>query len=136
MSPTKKVLFTFVAAILVFAIIACSCSSLIPNLGGAGTSAEAISGLAGKWQDPETYDVHTIVWQNNSYVVTSTVGEDGTDYPVVSQDFSNNVLTWTYSVPGANQVTFVVQSVSGDNLYTTWSNDQGGSGDETLTRMP
>jgi hypothetical protein len=144
MRPVKKALFTFVAGILVFAVIACSCSSLIPSLGGSGTSTpavggggsttEAIPGLAGSWEDPETFDVHTIVWENNTYVVTSTTAPDGTDYPVVSQSFSNNVLTWTYAVPDRATVTFVVESVSGDNLYTTWSNDQGNSGTETLSR--
>ncbi len=138
MSPTKKVLFVFVSALLAFVLIACSCSSLIPNItggGGGGSSSEAIPGLAGKWQDPETMDVHTIVWQNNTYVVTSTVAPDGTNYPVVNQDFSNNTLTWTYSVPSGAVVTFTVQSVSGDSLYTTWSNDQSSSGDETLSRV-
>jgi hypothetical protein len=136
MNPNKKVLFTFLSAALAFMVIACSCSSLIPSIGGGGTSTEAIPGLAGKWEDPESNDIHTIVWQNNSYVVTSTVASDGTSYPVTSQSWSNNVLTWTYAVPGAAKVSFVVVSVTGDNLYTTWSNDQSNSGTETLTRAP
>ncbi len=134
MNPTKKLLLTVFCAVLVFAIIACSCSSLIPT--GGGSTTEAIPGLAGKWQDPETKDVHTIVWQNNGYVVTSTISPDGTNYPVTSQSWSNNVLTWTYSVPGGAKVSFTVVSVSGDSLSTTWSNDQNSSGTETLSRVP
>ncbi len=96
---------------------------------------EAVPGLAGKWQDPETNDVHTVVWTGDSYNVVSTISPSGANYQVTAQDWSNGVLTWTYSVPGGSVVTFVVQSVSGDNLYTTWSN-QSNSGTETLHRVP
>jgi hypothetical protein len=135
MTPNKKVWLTFVVFVLVFVTIACSCGSITSGIGN-NNSQEAISGLAGKWKDPETSDVHTIVWQNNGYVVASTLASDGTNYPVTAQNWSNNVLTWTYSVPGGNMVTFVVVSVSGSNLNTTWSTSAGGSGTETLTRVP
>jgi hypothetical protein len=94
-----------------------------------------IPGLEGAWRDPETNDVHTIVWTNDQYLVSSTIAPDGTSYPVTRQDWSNGILTWTYSVPGGAVVTFVVQYVSGDNLFTTWSNDQSSSGTETLNRV-
>jgi hypothetical protein len=96
---------------------------------------EAVPGLAGKWEDPETNDVHTVVWLGDSYEVVSTIAPGGASYPVTAQDWSNGVLTWTYSVPGGSVVTFVTQYVSGDNLYTSWSN-QSSSGTETLHRVP
>jgi hypothetical protein len=98
-------------------------------------AANFIPGLEGAWRDPETNDVHTIIWTNDQYVVTSTIAPDGTNYPVTAQDWSNGVLTWTYSVPGGSIVTFVTQYVSGDNLFTTWSNDRPSSGTETLNRV-
>jgi len=87
--------------------------------------------------DPDTTGTyHVIVWQNNEYVVTQTTNPDRGGNEVVSSDWSNGVLTWTYCVPDGACVTTQTVSVSGDNLYTTWSNDQGYSGSTTMTRMP
>ena len=96
---------------------------------------EAIPGLAGSWLDTETQVVHTIEWQNGQYVVTSAIDPEEGAYPITSQSWSNDTLTWTYNRPSTGtSVTFETVSVSGDSLYTNWSNSTGSSGTETLQR--
>ncbi len=131
MNPNKKVLITVLAFVLAMLVIACSCSSLIP----ASTSKEAVPGLAGTWQDPDTNDQFVIAWQNNQYVVTSVAWE-GTSYSIVSQSWDGSSLTWSYTDTDLNlTVTHSTSSVSGDNLYGNWSYSDGNSGTETLTRV-
>ncbi|MGA2505779.1 MAG: hypothetical protein ABSG01_16995 [Anaerolineales bacterium] len=91
MSPNKKVLLTVLTFVVAMAVIACSCSSLIPNLTTTPTSSpEAMTGLAGTWQDPDTNDQFVIVWQNNAYVVTSVTWE--------RTSYTNNLnAVWSYS---------------------------------------
>jgi hypothetical protein len=93
-------------------------------------------GLVGKWLDPDTGTISTIAWQNNQYVVTSVSNPNRGGNEVTSSDWSNGVLTWTYCVPGGACVTTQTVSVSGDNLETTWTNDQGYSGATTFQRQP
>ena len=140
MSPNKKVLLTvliFFAAVL---MIACSCSSIIPNISNIvatkpPTGKETMPGLAGTWLDPETKDQFVIAWQNNTYVVTSVTWE-GTSYSITSQSWNGSVLSWTYVDTDLNlTVTHTTSSLSGDNLTATWSYSDGTSGPETLTRV-
>jgi hypothetical protein len=140
MATPRKFWFVLIGAVLAMAVIACSCGSLLPTPTSAppsGSSQEAIPGLAGKWLDPDTTGTyHVIVWQNGKYVVTQTMNPSRGGNEVTSSDWSNGVLTWTYCVPNGACVTTVTVAVHGDNLDTTWSNDQGYSGTTTMTRMP
>jgi hypothetical protein len=136
MSPNKKVLLTVLTFVVAMAVIACSCSSLIPNLTTTPTSSpEAMTGLAGTWQDPDTNDQFVIVWQNNAYVVTSVTWER-TSYTITSQAWTGSVLTWTYVDTDLNlTVTHTTTSLSGNNLNAVWSYSDGTGGPETLTRV-
>jgi hypothetical protein len=161
MHPRSRFWLVLLGAFLGLVAIACSCSALpglpsllsqptnpsvpaVPTLAPQATAAvpannssEPIPGLAGKWQDPDTTTVHTIAWQGGKYVVVSANNPDNGSYQVTSQDWSGGVLTWTYYVPSSGySVSFETVSVSGDSLYTNWSNDQGASGIETLQRVP
>jgi hypothetical protein len=92
--------------------------------------------MAGKWLDPDTSGTyHVIVWKNNQYVVTETRNPNRGDNEVTSSYWDGTTLTWTYCVPQGACVTTNTVSVSGNNLNTDWSNDQGLSGSTVLTRM-
>jgi hypothetical protein len=135
MATPKKFWLVIVGSLLAFLLIACSCSSLIPNVGSGGS--EPMPGLAGHWLDPDTTGTnHTIVYRNGEYVVTNTSNPNRSGNEVTTSDWSNGVLTWTYCVDGGACVTTQTVSVSGDELTTSWSNDQGYSGTTVMTRMP
>jgi hypothetical protein len=140
MNPNKKVLITVLTFVLAMVLIACSCSSLIPTATVQPPSnSEAMPGLAGKWKDPETTDIATIVWENNQYVVASVIWETSS-YKITSQSWSGGVLTWSYydtDLSPARTTTYTITSLNGDSLNVTWSYDDGsGNGTETLTRVP
>jgi hypothetical protein len=152
MNPNKKVLITVLTFVLAMVLIACSCSSLIPTatvqppvilqptvIVPPTSMTEAIPGLAGKWQDPETTDTATIVWENNQYVVTSVIWETSS-YQITSQSWSGGVLTWSYydtDLSPARTTTYTTTSLNGDTLNVSWSYDDGsGNGAETLSRVP
>jgi hypothetical protein len=137
MSPNKKVLLTVLSFVVAMLVIACSCSSLIPAATAQPSGQETMPGLAGKWQDPETTDTATIVWQNNKYVVTSVTWE-AHSYDITSQSWDGSKLTWSYyDTDLALTTTYSTTSLSGDNLYVDWSySDGSGSGTETLSRVP
>ena len=93
--------------------------------------------MAGKWLDPDTTGTyHIIAWQNGKYVLTETRNPNRGGNEVTSSTWANGVLTWTYCVPGGACVTTKTVSVSGNSLYTNWSNNQGQSGSTTMQRMP
>jgi hypothetical protein len=132
MNIRKRFWLVLIGAVLGMVVIACSCSSLTPS-----GNQEAIPGLAGKWLDPDTSGTyHVIAWQSSQYVVTATMNPNRGTNEVTSSTWANGVLTWVYCVPDGACVTTATVSVSGDNLDTTWTNDQGLSGSTTLTRMP
>ncbi len=133
MSPKKKIWFVALVALVAAVTIACSCSAL-NNL--IGSSQEAMPGLSGKWQDPETFDIMTIAWQDGKYVVTS-VDYNGTQYSITSQSWDGSSLTWSYYIPETGvTLSYETTSLSGDSLYTNWWNDADNSGTETLGRVP
>ena len=133
MNPNKKVYITVLSFVLAMLVIACSCSSLIPT---GSSNQEAMPGLAGTWQDPDTSDTFVIAWQNGQYEVTSvTWGEES--YSITSQSWTGSSLTWSYydtTIPMT--VTHSTTSLSGDSLYANWSYSDGRSGTETLDRVP
>ena len=140
MSPNKKVLLTVLIFFIAMLVIACSCSSIIPGISNVvptkpPTGQEAMPGLAGTWQDPQTNDQFVIAWQNNTYVVTSVTWE-GTSYSITSQSWNGSVLNWTYVDTDLNlTVTHSTTSLSGDNLNANWSYSDGTSGSETFNRV-
>lgn len=137
MNPTKKVLITFLSFGLAMLVIACSCSSLIP-IGSStpSTGQEAMPGLAGTWQDPDTDDTFVIAWQSGKYVVTSVTWEQ-TSYSITSQSWTGSSLSWSYYDTDLSlTVTHTTTSLSGDKLNANWSYSDGSSGTETLVRVP
>jgi hypothetical protein len=69
-------------------------------------------------------------------MVQSVINPSRGGNEVTKFSWANNVLTWTYCVPNGNCITSATVSVSGDNLDTVWSDDQGNSGQTTFTRAP
>ena len=139
MNTPKKFWLVLIGAVLGLVVIACSCSSIIPTPTAAPQTGgqEPIPGLAGKWLDPDTSGTyHIIAWQNGQYVVTATMNPNRSGNEVTSSTWADGVLTWVYCVPNGACVTTQTVSVSGDNLETTWTNDQQLSGTTTMTRMP
>ena len=139
MDIRKKFWLVSIATVLGLVLIACSCSSIIPTPTAAPQTGgqEPMPGLAGKWLDPDTSGTyHVIAWQNGEYVVTATTNPSRGGNEVTSSSWANGKLTWVYCVPNGACVTTVTVSVNGDNLDTTWTNDQGLSGSTTMTRMP
>jgi hypothetical protein len=143
MDARRKFWLVLVGAVAGLVIIACSCSSLLPKTtpspqpGQPSNSQEAIPGLAGRWNDPDTTGtVTTIVWQNGQYVVQSVINPSRGGNEVTESSWANGVLTWTYCVPNGNCITSKTVSVSGDSLDTTWEDDRGYSGTTTFERVP
>jgi len=139
MNPNKKVLITVLSFVLAMLVIACSCSqisSLIPTGSTPQPSSqEAMPGLAGTWQDPDTSDTFVIAWQNGKYVVTSVTWET-TSYSITSQSWTGSSLSWSYYDTDLSlTVTHTTTSLSGDSLYANWSYSDGSSGTETLGRV-
>ncbi len=149
MSHNKKVVFTVITFVMAMLLIACSCSSLSSLLptgqpsgtgsggqpSGSGSGGEAMPGLAGTWQDPESSDTFVIAWQNNQYVVTSVTWE-GKSYSITSQNWNGSSLTWSYYDTDLNlTTTYTTTSLSGDTLNTDWSYSTGASGSTPLTRV-
>jgi hypothetical protein len=133
MQPRNKVFLVLLAAAAGLVIIACSCTNFNFNLGGSGN--EAMPGLAGTWQDPETSDTFVIEWQNDKYEVTSVTWETDT-YDITEQSWSGSTLTWTYYIPESDMyLSYETTSLSGDSLSTNWWNSAGNSGTEVLDRI-
>jgi hypothetical protein len=96
---------------------------------------EAVPGLTGVWEDPETGTLHTVIWNGTEYFVVSSLATDGEIYDITDQSWSGDTLTWTYYVNSTQvSVTFDTIYVDGNSLYTNWSNSDGNSGTETLDR--
>jgi hypothetical protein len=138
MNPNKKVLLTVLSFVLAMAVIACSCSSLIPTATTQPSSGgqETMPGLTGTWQDPETSDKFVVAWQGGKYVVTSVAWE-GTTYSITSQSWNGSSLSWSYYDTDLSMtVTYTTTSLSGDKLNVDWSYSDGSGGTEVLNRVP
>ncbi len=139
MNTPRKFWLVLIGAVLTLAIIACSCNTIIPKLTSTPTPTTPVNPmpeLEGYWLDTETNDVHVIAWQNGQYVVTAVNDGEYGQFAVTSQNWDGSALTWTYKVSyNETSVTFTTVSVSGDYLYTSWSNSTGSSGSETLQRV-
>jgi hypothetical protein len=91
--------------------------------------------LAGSWRDNETRTIHTIRWQDDHFVVVSSIVERGEVFQITAQSWRDGILTWTYYVPSTKySVTFKTVALSGDNLRCSWSGTAG-AGFETLSRV-
>ncbi len=141
MDPKKKVLLTFLSFVLAMLVIACSCSSLLPTtVPTQSSNQEPMPGLAGTWQDLQTSDTFVIEWrQDGKYMVITAIWIGPTyymSYDITSQSWTGSSLTWTYyNYKDKVSITYETTSLSGDSLYTNWSNDQGQSGTATLSRV-
>jgi len=133
MNPRNKVWITLLAFILVAVTIACSCSSL-SNLTG---SKEPMTGLAGQWEDQAEGTIHTIEWNGDTYVVTSSVNNERGAYEVSDQVWDGSTFSWTYYVAESDvYVTIQAVSVSGDEMSLNWWSTNGNSGTDTFYRYP
>lgn len=131
MNPRNKVLFAFLAFIVVAVTIACSCSSL-SNTGG---SSEPMTGLAGTWRDEAEGTVHKIEWTGSTYKVVSSVNDVRGTYDVTEQTWNGSTFTWTYYVPQTEvSVTIEATSVSGNTMNLNWRSSNGNSGTDTFVR--
>jgi hypothetical protein len=104
-----------------------------PTTNNTNTSAS----MAGKWLDPDTSGtVTTIVAQGGGYAVESVINPDRGGNELTTQSWANDTLTWTYCIPNGNCITSVTGWVNATELYTTWSDDRGYTGETTFERVP
>ena len=156
MDPNKKIWIAFTSIVLALVVIACSCNSIIPTptlptatlpppptplpptaLPSPTVAPQAMAGLAGSWLDPDTTGtVTTIMGLEGGFVVDTVMNPNRGGNELTSTNWSNGVLTWTYCVPGGSCVTTETVSISGDSLYTRWSNNQGYFGFTTQQHIP
>jgi len=122
MNTHQKICLCSLAAILVMAT---ACSSATP------TPAT----LAGFWQD-DASNVTTVKYQDGEYVAVTTYywSAASSQNTLVSSSYENGVLTWKYCPPAKPCITMQTVSFNGDTLDVTWTNDNGESGQMTLTR--
>jgi hypothetical protein len=106
-------------------LMAVACSSATP------TPAT----MAGFWED-NANNVTTIQAQDDGYVVYTTyyMFASHSQNSLVSSSYENGVLTWKYCPPAKPCITMQTVSFNGDTLDVTWTNDNGESGQMTLTR--
>jgi hypothetical protein len=131
MNPRNKIWIALLAFALVTITIACSCSSLTDLFG----SKEPMPGLAGQWEDPLEGTIHTIEWNGDTYVVTSSVNPDNGTYAVSDQNWDGSTFTWTYYVAASDvSVTIQALSISGDTMSLNWWSTNGNSGQDTFNR--
>ena len=77
---------------------------------------EALPGLAGNWQDPQTKLVHSIAWKGEGVYAVLYVEDDlYSARQIESQSWSNKILTWTY-VESGDMMTFKTEALQGDQL--------------------
>jgi len=117
--------------------------TIIPATPTASPTAdlEAMSGLAGRWIDPDSSNgdtVSTIVWQNNTYVVTSIINSKRGGNELKSFSWANGVLTWRYCP--SNMQDCIIQhtvALNGNTLTVSWAWSSGNnSGTSNLQRQP
>jgi hypothetical protein len=106
-------------------IMATACSSATP----------APATMAGFWLDNAS-NVTTIQSQNDGYVAVTTyyMFASRSQNSLVSSSYENGILTWKYCPPAKPCITMQTVSFNGDTLDVTWTNDNGESGQMTLTR--
>jgi hypothetical protein len=125
-------------ALAVFVLLATSLACGTTTTGGSNSSSNGpMSGLVGKWKDPDTTGtITTIAWQNNEYVVVSVINPDRGGNEVTESKWANNVLTWTYCPPQMYCITSDSVSVSGDTLNANWTSEHGDTGTTAFSRVP
>jgi hypothetical protein len=121
MNFCQKFGYVLMGAILVMAV-ACSSASSIPAT------------MAGFWED-NNHNVTEIVYQNDQYVAVTNYYTlaSSSQNALVSSSYVNGVLTWKYCPPAKPCITMQTVSFNGDTLDVTWTNDNGESGQMTLT---
>jgi hypothetical protein len=106
----------------------------------ATAPVDPIPGIQGVWEDPSTAARahHTIEVRDGTPVVVKIQASTGAheQYVVTSSRWQSGKFSWAYRVPSTNyNVAFEVQSVDGDAMTVTWSNQTGESGTEGLVRV-
>ena len=106
-------------------LMAVACSSATPSP----------ATMVGFWED-NANNVTTIQAQDDGYVVYTTyyMFASHSQNSLVSSSYENGVLTWKYCPPAKPCITMQTVSFNGDTLDVTWTNDNGESGQMTLTR--
>jgi hypothetical protein len=123
MKQQNKLFLALAVLVLIVATIACSTSS--------GSAS-----MAGEWLDPDTSGtITTIVADGSGFKVVSVINPNRGGNELTDSSWSNGVLTWTYCVPNGNCLTSVTTSVTSTKLNTTWTDDQGRSGETAFERQ-
>jgi len=120
---TRRKLFIFVLAAVL--VMATACSSATPTP----------STMVGFWLDNDN-NATTIKYQNGEYVAVMNYDmfASASQNTLVSSSYENGVLTWKYCPPAKPCITMQTVAFHGDTLDVTWTNDNGESGQMTLTR--
>jgi hypothetical protein len=163
MNAYRKFWLVLAGVVVAMALIACSCGTLIPKLTPTAyptlapvptlaplptmapsptseplpTQETGYDGMDGRWLDPDTSGtVTTIEITGDAYAVTSVINPERGVNELTETNWSDGVLTWTYCISGGNCITSVTGWVSATELYTTWTDDRGYSGETTFQRLP
>jgi hypothetical protein len=157
MNTPRKFWLVLIGAVLAMGIIACSCGSILPTLTASPQPLlrpsptaspqsllqpsptlppTTVPGMAGRWTDPDTTGtVTTIIAVGDGYAVESVINSERGGNELVATNWANGVLTWTYCIPEGNCITTVTVSLDGNSLHTTWTDDNGNSGETTFLRL-
>lgn len=145
----KKLVLSFLSILVLLSACATSGGTKAEPADGGHSflpafKPSAFTDLDGIWVDTETNDLHTIVWKDGRFEVTSVVeqgdGRSAEKMELRSSEWKDGVLSWSYYVPSTGYtVFFKALSVNKDELITEWINrDSAGvtkSGKETLSRF-
>lgn len=106
-------------------VMATACSSATP----------APVTMAGFWED-NANNVTTIHAEGDGFIAYTTyyMGASHSQNSLVSTSYENGVLSWRYCPPAKPCISMQTVTFNGDTLDVTWTNDNGESGQMTLTR--
>lgn len=92
--------------------------------------------LEGVWEDGDTRTRHTLAVENGSVAVTRIVDGDGEVFRLRKIRWDGHALRWSYYVPSTSYVVdLATDSLLGDTLWCSWSNQAGASGSQSFLRV-
>ncbi len=109
---------------------------LILAVGCSGGGASSSNAMIGYWADANNLAT-TIQMQNGIITAVSVYDLNNPQGQnlVVSSAFAYGALIWRFCLPDQSCTTYSTETVNGDNLTVSWTNDKGQTGQMTLKRV-